>query len=125
MGHIEKNFATKESELVRYLAAIRRMEKHFVGFMLRHIPRAKNVEADELAKAATHNVQLPPDVLFQVLTAKSIKDKEGHLVAVHAITSEDRRSPIFAFLTRSYNQTTKQEMERMNAKTKLFLVIGS
>jgi len=68
---------------------------------------------------------LPPDVFFQVLTTKSIKEEEDHPVAVHAITSEDWRSPIFAFLTRSYDPTTKQEMERMNAKTKLFSVIGS
>ena len=79
------NFAAKEAELVRYLAAIRRMEKHFAGFMLRHIPRAKNAEADKLAKAATHNAQLPPDVFFQVLTDKSIKEEEDHPVAVHAI----------------------------------------
>ena len=64
MGHIEKNFATKESELVRYLAAIRRMEKHFVGFMLRHIPRAENAKADKLAKATALNAQFPPDVFF-------------------------------------------------------------
>ena len=107
VGHIEKNFVAKEPELVRYLAAVRRMEKHFTGFMLRHIPRAKNAEANELAKAAAHNVQLPPGVFFQVLMAKSIKEEEGHSAAVHAITSEDWRSPMFAFLTRSYEPTTK------------------
>ena len=42
VGHIEKNFATKEPELEKYLATIRRMEKHFAGFTLRHIPRAEN-----------------------------------------------------------------------------------
>ena len=72
MGHIKKNFSTKEPKLVRYLAVVRRMEKHFAGFMLRHIQRVENVEADELAKVAAHNAQLPPDVFFQVLKVKSI-----------------------------------------------------
>ena len=52
VGHIEKNFVAKEPKLVRYLVAIRRMEKHFTGFSLHHIPRNENAEADELAKAA-------------------------------------------------------------------------
>jgi hypothetical protein len=64
VGHIEKNFSAKEPELVRYLAAIRRMEKHFVGFMLRHIPRSENAEANELAKAAANSTPMPPDVFF-------------------------------------------------------------
>ena len=49
--HVEKEFTMKEPELVKYLAAVRRMEKHFAGFSLRLIPRSENVEADELAKA--------------------------------------------------------------------------
>ena len=51
MGHVEKEFNAKEPELIKYLAAVRRMEKHFAGFSLRLIPRSENVEADELAKA--------------------------------------------------------------------------
>ena len=53
MGHVEKEFATKEPELIKYLAAVRRMEKHFTGFTFPHIPRSKNAKADELVKAAT------------------------------------------------------------------------
>ena len=52
VGHIKKEFTTKEPELIKYLTIVRRMEKHFTGFTFRHIPRSKNAEADELAKAA-------------------------------------------------------------------------
>lgn len=52
VGHIEKDFTAKEPELIKYLAAVRRAEKHFAGFSLKHIPRTENSEADELAKAA-------------------------------------------------------------------------
>ena len=53
MGHVKKEFTAKEPELIKYLAAVRRMEKHFTGFTFCHIPRSENAEADELAKAAT------------------------------------------------------------------------
>lgn len=62
--------------MVKYLTAVRRMEKHFAGFSVRHIPRAKNTEADELAKVATQNLPLPPDVFAQTLTIKAIKEEE-------------------------------------------------
>jgi ribonuclease HI len=52
IGHVEKTFIAKEPELVKYLAAVRRMEMYFTRFSIRHIPRAKNTEADELVKAA-------------------------------------------------------------------------
>jgi ribonuclease HI len=51
--HVKKEFTTKEPELIKYLAAVRRLEKHFVGFTFHHIPRSENAEIDELAKAAT------------------------------------------------------------------------
>ena len=53
MGHVEKEFNAKEPELIKNLAAVRRMEKHFTGFTFHHIPRGENTEADELPKTAT------------------------------------------------------------------------
>ena len=46
VGHVEKEFTAKEPELIKYLAAVRRMEKHFAGFSFRHIPRGENLEAE-------------------------------------------------------------------------------
>ena len=60
----KKEFTVKEPELIKYLAAVRRMDKHFAGFTFRHIPRSKNVKADELAKAATQRVPMLADVFF-------------------------------------------------------------
>lgn len=83
VGHIEKDFAAKEPELTKYLAAVRRMEKHFAGFTLCHIPRAENAEADELAKAAAQGIPLPSDVFFQNLTIKAIKEEENFSHSTH------------------------------------------
>lgn len=125
VGHIEKTFVAKEPELIKYLVAVRRMEKHFTGFSLQHVPRAENMEADELAKAAAQNLTMPPDVFIQTLTIKAIKDEEDHPVSVHAISSEDWRSPIFAFLSRSYKPQGKHEVERMRARARQYSIIGS
>jgi ribonuclease HI len=40
---------------MQYLAAIRSLERQFKGFTLQHVDRAKNEEADALAKAAARS----------------------------------------------------------------------
>jgi hypothetical protein len=43
------------------------MEKHFQGLELKHIPRGENVEADEIAKRASHCLAQPARVFEQRL----------------------------------------------------------
>jgi ribonuclease HI len=50
--HVEMESEAKEPELVKYLAEVRKMERHFRGFTIEHLPRKRNGEADELAKKA-------------------------------------------------------------------------
>jgi hypothetical protein len=63
-GQIEKECMARGKTLERYLAAVRRMENFFKGFTVEHTERAKNTEVDELVKAATRKMVLPPDVFF-------------------------------------------------------------
>jgi hypothetical protein len=74
--HVEKEFTAKETKLIKFLAAVRRMEKHFVGFTFCYIPRGENVEADELAKAAMQKAPMPVDVFYQELSVKAIREEE-------------------------------------------------
>jgi ribonuclease HI len=76
VSQIEKECMARDKTLERYLASIRRMENHFKGFIVKHIKRTKNTEADELAKAVTRKAVLPPDVFFQVIEDPSIKTVE-------------------------------------------------
>jgi ribonuclease HI len=71
--HVEKESEAKEPELVKYLAEMRRMERHFQGFSIEHLPRKSNGEADELAKKAARGEVMPPDVFFEILTAPSTR----------------------------------------------------
>ena len=91
MGHVEKEFTTKEPELIKYLVAVRRMEKHFIGFTFSHIPRSENAEANELAKVAVQRAQMPADVFYQELTARATRQEEEQPRSVHAIASIDWR----------------------------------
>jgi ribonuclease HI len=50
--HMEKESEAREPDLVKYLAEVRKMERHFQGFTIEHLPRKNNSEADELAKKA-------------------------------------------------------------------------
>jgi hypothetical protein len=48
--------------MVAYLEEHRKMEKCFQGLELKHIPRGENMEADEIAKRASHRLAQPAGV---------------------------------------------------------------
>jgi ribonuclease HI len=73
VGQIEKECITRDPTLDRYLALVKRMENYIKGFTVEYIERTKKAKANELAKVATHNIYLPIDVLFQVISDASIK----------------------------------------------------
>jgi hypothetical protein len=99
---VEKESEAREPELVKYLAEVRKMERHFRGFTIEHLPRKHNSEADELAKKAARGEAMPPDVFFEILTAPSTRPDKQPLSTVNAIASLDRRAPIIAFLRGHY-----------------------
>jgi pyruvoyl-dependent arginine decarboxylase (PvlArgDC) len=63
-GQIEMECMARDTTLERYLAVVRRMENYSKGYAVEYIERAKNIEADELAKATAKKVVLPPDAFF-------------------------------------------------------------
>jgi hypothetical protein len=65
------------------------MENYFKEFRVEYIKRTKNTKADELVKAATMNVVLPPDVFFQVIKDPSLKIVEPEPRMVNIIQGED------------------------------------
>jgi hypothetical protein len=69
--HVEKESEARELELVKYLVEVRKMERHFRGFTIEHLPRKNNSDANKLAKKASRGEAMPPDVFFEILTAPS------------------------------------------------------
>ena len=87
------------------------MEKRFKGLTTIHNPRAQNDEADRLTKAAARKQALPPDVFYKKITkpsTKHIKEKQ-----INAILSEDRGSPIMAYLWGHFEPAGEKDEKRM------------
>jgi ribonuclease HI len=61
--HIEKESEARNPVLMKYLEKVREMERNFRGYLVQHIPRDDNNEADKLVKAATKNHPMPRRVL--------------------------------------------------------------
>jgi ribonuclease HI len=76
-GHVEKDYAAKDPTLMQYLTAVRSLERQFKGFTLQHVDRAKNEEADALAKAAARGEALPSDVFYHVIGTPAVRSPEG------------------------------------------------
>ena len=66
-GQINKSNRALKPELTKYLAAVRSMEKYFLGFSIRSFSRTKNKQADQLAKVVAQFDPLPLDVFFETL----------------------------------------------------------
>jgi hypothetical protein len=103
----------RDETLERYIAAIRKMEIFFKGFIVEHIERAKNTEADELAMAAARKAALSLDVFFQVIEDPSVKTVEPETGMVNIVQGEDWRAPIMAYLHHSYEPDNNTKLIRM------------
>jgi hypothetical protein len=120
--HVEKESEAKEPKLVKYLAEVHKMERHFRGFTVEHLPRKNNGEADELPKKAAMGEAIPPDVFFEVLTAPSTKPDKQPLSTVNAIASLNWRAPIIAFLREHYEPVETHNLKRMQTRAKGYIL---
>jgi ribonuclease HI len=130
-GQVEKDYTTKDPALMQYLAAIRSLERQFKGFTLQHVDRAKNEEADALAKAAARGEALPSDVFYHVIGTPAVRspeglqitnDSEGHRI-VNLIMTENWRAPITLFLQGYYHPTDINEAKRLKHRSRDFALI--
>ena len=60
----------------RYLEEVRKLEKHFKGIELMHIPRKENSEADEITKRASRRQPQEAGVFEERLSKASIKQPQ-------------------------------------------------
>jgi ribonuclease HI len=112
-GQIEKECISWDKTLERYLAVIRRMEGFFKGFTVQHIERAKNTEANELAKTASRKSVLQTDVFFQVIEVPLVKTVEPDPRMINVVRAKYWRAPILAYLHHHYEPDNSIELTRM------------
>ena len=68
-----KSYTPKDTYMVADLEEVRKLEKHFRGMELKHIPRAENQEADEIARRVARREAQKPGVFEERLTKASVK----------------------------------------------------
>jgi ribonuclease HI len=66
-----KSYTPKDEHMAAYFEEHRKMEKRFQGLELKHIPRGENVEADEIAKRASHRLAQPAGIFEERLFKSS------------------------------------------------------
>jgi hypothetical protein len=68
-----KNSHCRDRRMEAYCDEVRRLEDKFYGLELNHIARRYNETADELAKIASGQTTVPPDVFSRDLHQPSVK----------------------------------------------------
>jgi hypothetical protein len=95
------------------------------------VDRAKNKEADALAKAAARGEALPSDVFYHVIGTTAIRspeglqitnDTEGHRI-INLIMIEDWRAPITLFLQGYYHPSDINEAKHLKHRSRDFALI--
>jgi ribonuclease HI len=130
-GQIEKDYSAKDPALMQYLTAVCSLEKQFKGFTLQHVDRARNKEADALAKAAARGEALPSDVFYHVIGTPAVCSPEGLQITTNAeghrivnlIMVEDWRAPITLFLQGYYHPGDVNEAKHLKHQSQDFTLI--
>jgi ribonuclease HI len=131
-GQVKKEYSAKDPALMQYLTAVRSLEKQFKGFTLQHVDRARNEEADALAKAAARGETLPSDVFYHVIGPPAVRNPEGLQVTndadghriVNLIMTQDWRAPITLFLQGYYHPSDVNEAMRLKHQSRDFILVG-
>jgi ribonuclease HI len=132
VGQVEKEYSAKDPTLMQYLMAVRSLERQFKGFTLQHVDRARNEEADALAKAAARGETLPSDVFYHIISTPVVRNPEGLQVTndtegyriVNLIMTEDWRAPITLFLQGYYHPSDINEAKRLKHRSRDFVLVG-
>jgi hypothetical protein len=129
---LKKNIQQKTPALMQYLTAVHSLERQFKGFTLQHVDRARNEEADALAKAAARGETLPSDVFYHVVGTPAVRNLEGLQVTndakghhiVNLIMTKDWRAPITLFLQGYYHPSDINEAKRLKHQSRDFVLVG-
>jgi len=123
-NHIGKTYRALKPELAKYLAVVRSMEKYFLGFNVRSFPRTQNKQADILAKVTAENDPLPPDVFFETIKSGSVNCAEEPAKFVNAISSEDWRTKIMAYLRGHFVPEDEKEEKQLALRARSYSIIN-
>nr|ABF98055.1 retrotransposon protein, putative, unclassified [Oryza sativa Japonica Group] len=73
VNQVCKEYQCSDPQMDAYVRQVRRMERHFDGIELRHVPRRDNAVADELSRLASSRAQTPPGAFEERLAQPSAR----------------------------------------------------
>nr|AAU90124.1 putative polyprotein [Oryza sativa Japonica Group] len=73
VNQVRKEYQCSDPQMDAYVRQVRRMERHFDGIELRHVPRRDNAVADELSRLASSRAQTPPGAFEERLAQPSAR----------------------------------------------------
>nr|CAE76060.1 B1248C03.19 [Oryza sativa Japonica Group]CAE76067.1 B1340F09.5 [Oryza sativa Japonica Group] len=73
VNQVCKEYRCSDPQMDAYVRQVRRMERHFDGIELRHVPRRDNTVADELSRLASSRAQTPPGAFEERLAQPSAR----------------------------------------------------
>jgi hypothetical protein len=105
------------------MVTVRTLERRFQGFTLKYIPRAKNSEADELAKVAANNLPIPEGTFYQVLQALATQVTAKAFKIVLVTESEDWKQLNIDHLSNIQHSKDEASIARMAAKARNYTLV--
>jgi ribonuclease HI len=78
IDQVMKNMSCHDDKMEAYCNAVRALEDKFYDIELNHVPRRYNEEADELAKIASGQITVPPNVFARDVTRPSVNLDPNH-----------------------------------------------
>jgi hypothetical protein len=107
---------------MKFLEKVRKMERHFRGYSVQHVPRDDNNEADKLATTVARNQAMPPDVFFEIIKEPSIKEEKPKIVNV--VETPDWRAEIMSYLRGHYEPQDELEEKRLKQRARGYAVVN-
>ncbi|GJZ69942.1 reverse transcriptase domain-containing protein [Tanacetum coccineum] len=112
-------YVAKEENMIKYLEKVKSLVSGFANFSISQIPRSKNKKADALSKiASTSFAHLSKQVLVEVLTEKSIQEKEVTTVVEEEGTTW--MTPIVEYLKDGTLPGDRKEASKLRIKARQY-----
>jgi ribonuclease HI len=147
IDQVMKNSHCHDRKMEAYCDEVRRLEDKFYGLELNHIARRYNETADELAKIASGQTTVPPDVFSRDIHQPSVKiddtpepeeasaqpevssATEGEALRVegerNGVTPNPNwQAPYLEYLLRGELPLDKAEARRLARRAKSFVLLG-
>ncbi|GJT53231.1 reverse transcriptase domain-containing protein [Tanacetum coccineum] len=112
-------YGAKEENMITYLEKVKSLVNGFANFSISQIPRSKNKKADALSQiASTSFAHLSKQVLVEVLTEKSIQEKEVTTVVEEEGTTW--MTPIMEYLKDGTLPGDRKEASKLRIKSRQY-----